>query len=141
MIENNENFDDNSILPLFLKAQNDPARRQVQSCYNLIVNFFEKGNNPSKQEFTEVKIKRQILDHYLKDICNIISYYGLFTIKIVITKIKSHKTPNTNKRFRYRILKSFYRLKKRIYNTKIHKEKIQYSETMYFQSCIAIYPY
>ena len=42
MIEHNENFDDNSILPTLIKAQNDPARGQVQFCYNLIVNNLKK---------------------------------------------------------------------------------------------------
>ena len=88
----------------------------VKICYNLTVNLFEKGNSPCKQEFPEVRIKLQILDHYPKDICNITTYYGIFTTIIAITKIKSHKTPNTNKRYTYRLLKSFYRLNE-IYTT------------------------
>ena len=55
MIEYNKNFDDKSILTFFIKPQNDPARGEVQFCYNLIVNVFEKGNSPCKQEFLEVK--------------------------------------------------------------------------------------
>ena len=86
MVEYNENFDDNSIFPCFIKPQNDPARGQVHFRYNLIGNLFEKGNSPCKQEFPEVIIKRQILDHYLKGICNITSYYGTFTFEIVSTK-------------------------------------------------------
>ena len=58
MIEYNENFDNNSILPFFIKPQNNPARGQVQVCYNLFVNLFEKGNSPCKQEFPEVRIKQ-----------------------------------------------------------------------------------
>ena len=65
MIEYNKIFDDNSILKFFIKPQNDPTRGQIQFCHNLIVNLFEKGISPYKQEFTEVEIKRQILDHYL----------------------------------------------------------------------------
>ena len=42
MIEYNESFDDNSILPFFIKPQNDPARGQVQFRSKLIVNLFEK---------------------------------------------------------------------------------------------------
>ena len=82
MIEYNENFDNNSILPFFIKRQNDPSRGHVQFCYNLIANLFEKRNSPCKQEFPEVKIERQILDHFLKGICNITSFYGIFTIEI-----------------------------------------------------------
>ena len=48
MIEHNEKFDHNSILPFFIKPQKDPARGQVQFCYNIIVNLFEKRNSPSK---------------------------------------------------------------------------------------------
>ena len=86
MIEYNKNFADNSILPFFLKPQNDPSRGQVQFRHNLIANLFEKGISTCKQELPEVKIKRQTLDHYLKVICNITSFYGIFTIEIVSTK-------------------------------------------------------
>ena len=82
MIENNEKFDVNSILPFFINPQKDPARGQVRFCYNLIVKLFEKGNSPCKQETPEVKIKRQILDDYLKDICNITSHYSKFTLEV-----------------------------------------------------------
>ena len=51
MIEDNKNFNENLILTCFNKPQNEPARGQVQFCYNLIVNFFEKGNSPYKQGF------------------------------------------------------------------------------------------
>ena len=36
------------------------------------------------QEFPEVRKKRQIFDHYLKDICKIKSYYGILTIEITL---------------------------------------------------------
>ena len=45
MIEYNKKFDDNSILPFFKKPQKDPARGQVQFCYNFFANLFEKGNS------------------------------------------------------------------------------------------------
>ena len=86
MIEYNEIFDDYSILPIFMKPQNDPFRWQVQFCCNLIANWI----SPCKQEFPEVQIKRQILDQYLKDIYNITSHYGVFTIKIASPK-PNHK--------------------------------------------------
>ena len=81
IIKYDENFDDSSILPFLIKPLNDPSREQVQFCHNLIVNLFEKGISPCKQEFPEVQIKRQILDHYLKNICNITSQYGIYTIE------------------------------------------------------------
>ena len=50
-------------------------------CHNLIANLFEKGNSSCEQEIPEVRIKRHILEHYLKSICNITSYYGIFFIE------------------------------------------------------------
>ena len=58
------------------------TRGQVQLCQSLIVNLFGKGDSPCTKDFPDVKIKRQILDHYLKDICKITSFYGIFTIEI-----------------------------------------------------------
>ena len=57
MIDYNKNFDNNSILLFSIHSQKDPARGQVQFCNNLIVNLFEKGNSPCKQEFPEKKNK------------------------------------------------------------------------------------
>ena len=42
MIEYNKNFDDNSILPFFIKPENDPARGQVQFCNNFIKDYLKK---------------------------------------------------------------------------------------------------
>ena len=50
------------------------------------MNLLEKGISPCKQELPEVRIKRQILDPYLKDICNITSHYGTITIEIASPK-------------------------------------------------------
>ena len=55
MIEYNESFDDNSIIPFFIKGQNDPGRGKVQFCCNLNLNLFEEGYSPCKQEFPEVR--------------------------------------------------------------------------------------
>ena len=59
----------------------------------------------------------------------------------LITKIKSHTTPNTNRRYRYRILESFYKLYKKNTTPKLTKCKFSIDKTMYFHSSIAIYPY
>ena len=91
MIEYNKNFTDKSILPFFIKPQNDTSRGQIQFCHTLIVNLFEKGISPCKQGFLEVQIKRQILDHYLKDICKITSHYGIFTIEFASPKLNHKK--------------------------------------------------
>ena len=71
MIQYDKNFDNNSILLFVIFPQSVPARRQVQFCHDSIPNSIEKGKNPCKQEFPEERIRRQILDHYLKGICNI----------------------------------------------------------------------
>ena len=80
MIRNEENLQD-STLP-FLTHPQAEARGQVQFCQNLIVNLFEKGDSPCTKEFPDVKIKRQLLDHYLKGICSLTSQYGIYTIEI-----------------------------------------------------------
>ena len=49
--------------------------------------MFEPGISPCKAEFPDVKIKRQITEHYLKDICNLTQQYGIYTIEF--------STPNT----------------------------------------------
>ena len=94
MIEDNKNFDDNSILAFFLQPQGDPAQAQVQFCHNLTAKLFEKRNSPCKQEFLEVRIKRRILDHYLKGTCHITSFYGISTIEILSPK-SNHPTHQT----------------------------------------------
>ena len=58
--------------------------------YNLIANLFKKRIWLCKQEYPEVQTKRQILDHYLKDICKITSHHGIFTIEIASPK-PNHK--------------------------------------------------
>ena len=52
--------------------------------------MFEPGISPCKAEFLEIKIKRQIIEHFLKDICNLTQQYGIYTIEL--------STPNTNHR-------------------------------------------
>ena len=42
----------------------------------------EPGISPRKSELPDVKIKRQIIEHYLKEICNLIQLYGIYTIEI-----------------------------------------------------------
>ena len=83
MIEFNESFDDNSILPFFVQPQNDSSRGKTKFYHNLIVNLFEKAISPCKQEFSEVQIKRQICDHYL-------NIYVLSHHIMVFSQPKSH---------------------------------------------------
>ena len=81
MSQNEESEDENSILPFLINSLTDD-RGQTQFCQNLIVNSFGKGTSPCRAEFTEVKIKRQIIDHYLKRIFNITQQYRIYTIEI-----------------------------------------------------------
>ena len=89
MIEHNEKFEDNSLLPFIIHPPSYSARGQVQFCRNLIVKFFREGYSPSKQEFPKVRMKRQLLDHYLNVIT---SYYGIFTSEVLVAQTNSAKT-------------------------------------------------
>ena len=91
MIEYNQIFNDNLILPFSIKPQNNPSRGQVQFCHDLIVNLIEKGISLCKQEFAEVQMKRKTLDHYQKDVCSISSLYGIFSIKSLKLNHKKHQ--------------------------------------------------
>ena len=46
------------------------------------MNLFEPGISPFKTEFPDVKIKRQLIDHHMKDIAKITQQYGIYTIGI-----------------------------------------------------------
>ena len=80
MIRNEDN-PGKSVLPFSISPLTE-AREQVQFCQNLIANLFEKGESPCTREFPNVKIKRKLLDHYLKGICSLTSHYGIYKIEI-----------------------------------------------------------
>ena len=81
MSQKEENEDENSILSFLINSLTDD-RGQTQFCLNLIAIIFEKGISPCTAEFPEIKMKRQIIDLYLKGICNLTQQYGIFTIEI-----------------------------------------------------------
>ena len=83
MIRNEDNLED-SILPFLISPLTEP-RGQMQFCQSLIANLFGKGESPCTKEFTDVKMKRQLLDRYLKGICSLTSQYGIFTMEIKST--------------------------------------------------------
>ena len=128
MIEYNKNFNEKTILPFFIHPQVDLARGQVPFCHKSIVNFFEKRKSPCTQKFLEVKIKRQIHDHYL--ICKITLFNVIFTIKIISRNPDHEKyqiqTDVTDIEFS-KVFKEYIK----IYKLKTHKKQIQYSQTMY----------
>ena len=79
--QSNESPDENSVFPFLINSL-IYDRGQVQFCKNLIVKLFEQGIIPCKAEFPEIKTKRQIVDQYLKRICNLIQQYGIFTMEL-----------------------------------------------------------
>ena len=83
--QSDDSPDDEAVFPFLIDSLDD--RGQHNFCKNLLVNLFEPGISPCKQEFPDVKIKRQIIEHYLKDICNLTQQYGIYTIEF--------STPNT----------------------------------------------
>ena len=77
--------DDEAVFPFLIDSLDDRGKHDF--CKNLLVNLFERGISPCKAEFPDVKIKRQIIEHYLKDISNLTQQYGIYTIEF--------STPNT----------------------------------------------
>ena len=77
--QSDDSPDDEAVFPFLIDSLDD--RGQHDFCKNLRVNLFEPGISPCKQEFPDVKIKRQIIEHYLKLL------YVIYTIEF--------STPNT----------------------------------------------
>ena len=80
--------DDEEVYLFLIDAPDN--RGQHDFCKNFLVNLFEPGISPCKAEFPDVKIKRQIIEHYLKGICNLTQQYVIYTIEF--------STPNPNHR-------------------------------------------
>ena len=83
--QSDDSPDDEAVFPFLIDSLDD--RGQHDFCKNLLANLFEPGISPCKEEFPDVKIKRQNIEHYLKDICNLVQQYGIYTIEF--------STPNT----------------------------------------------
>ena len=78
--QSEESLDYKHAFPFIIDSEND--RGQIKFCKNLLINLFEPGISPYKTEFPDVKTKRQLIDHYLKDISKITQQYGIYTIGI-----------------------------------------------------------
>ena len=76
--QSDESPDEEAVFPFFIDSLDD--RGQTRFCRNLLVNLFEPGIRPCKAESPDLKIKRQIIERYLKDICNLTQQYGNYTI-------------------------------------------------------------
>ena len=81
--------DEEAVFPFLIDSVND--RGQTRFCKNLLVNLFKPGISPCKAEFPDVKIKRQIIEHYLNDICNLTQQYGIYTIEFSTTQTAHNK--------------------------------------------------
>ena len=77
--QSDESPDEEAIFPCLINSLSD--RGQTRFCKNLLKNLFEPGISPCKAEFLDIKIKRQFKEHYLKDICNLLQQYGIYTIE------------------------------------------------------------
>ena len=76
-----ESPDEDSVFPFIIISLTED-RGQIQFCHDLIANIFEQGISPCKAEFSEINMKRQIVDHYTKGICNLTQQYGIYTIEL-----------------------------------------------------------
>ena len=87
--QSDESPDEEAVFPFLIDSVND--RGQTRFCKNLLVNLFQPGISPSKAEFPDVKIKKQIIEHYLKDICNLTQQYGIYTIEFSTPRTAHNK--------------------------------------------------
>ena len=78
--QSDESPDEEAVFPFVINSLSD--RGQIRFCKNLLVNLFEPGISQCKSEVPDIKIKRQIIEHYLKDICSLTQQYGIYTIEI-----------------------------------------------------------
>ena len=72
MLQCENSFVGDSILLFVIHQQNHPPRGKISEIVHL--------NSPLS---FRSKVKRQVLDHYLPDMSNITSHYGIFTIEIL----------------------------------------------------------
>ena len=91
MIQNEDNSE-NSVLPFLISLLSEP-RGKLEFRKNLIANLFEKGESPCTKEFPDVKINRQLLDHYIEGICSLTSYFGIYTIEIISPNASHNRYP------------------------------------------------
>ena len=78
--QSDESSDEETFFPFITNSLND--RGQTKFCRNLLINLFEPGISPCKSEFPDVKIIRQIIEFYHKDICKLTQQYGIYTIEV-----------------------------------------------------------
>ena len=132
MIRNEENLEV-SRLPFLIHPQAE-ARGQVQFCQSLITTLFEKGDSLCKKEFSDVKVKRQLLEHYLKSICSLTSQYGIYTIEISSPNAFHDKYLIQTDEVDIECSKIFTEYIKKYTTSKLTKSKFNFHKTTYFSN-------
>ena len=94
--------------------------------------MFEPGISSCKQEFPDVKIKRQIIEPYLKDICNLTQQYRIYTIEFSAPNTDHRKYIIQTDDIELEFSKVFIEYIK-TYNIIIDKEQTPYSLTKFLQ--------
>ena len=87
--QSDESPDEEAVFPFVINSLID--RGQTRFCRNLFVNLFDPGISPCKSEFPDIKIKRQIIEHYLRETCNQTKQYGIYTIEISSPRTSHNK--------------------------------------------------
>ena len=87
--KSDESSDGEAVFPFLIDSLHD--RGQTRFCKNLLVNLFEAGISQCKAEIPDVKIKRQNIEHYLKEICNLTQQYGIYTIEFSTPRTAHNK--------------------------------------------------
>ena len=73
--QSEESIDHEQAFPFVIDSDTD--RGQIKFSKNLLINLFEPGISPCKTEFPDVRIRRQLINRYIKDIAKIIQQYGI----------------------------------------------------------------
>ena len=100
--QSDDSPDDEEVYPFLIDAPDNGGQHDF--CKNLLVNLFEPGISPCKAEFLDVKIKRQIIEHYLKDL-------ELEFSKVFLEYIKSiqyHNSQRANSIFTNKVFAIIY---------------------------------
>ena len=82
--QSEESLDYEQAFPFIIDPEND--RGQIKFYKNLLINLFEPGISPCKTKFPDVKIKRQLIENYIKYNAKITQQYGIYTIEICTTR-------------------------------------------------------
>ena len=122
------------ILPFVIHPQSDTAKDHVQFCHNFIVILFEKGNSPGEQDIHELKIRIQILDHYLPSISNITSPMINLLLKYYQTNHQNNNHTEYKQLIYNNTSQKFSQYISKLFNIKVQKEETQDSQKMFFLS-------